>query len=109
MINEVNITESRDFQKAYNGFYRIRQRPKEFYETYYSFMEDNKDRSPSFRDTLQHKHNVHGRVEASFSSKLVATINPDLPVWETVVLDNLGLKPPAYYKKDKSERMRFYI
>lgn len=39
-------------------------------------------------------HNTTGRVEASFASKLVASVNPDLPVIDAFVLRNLGLRLP---------------
>lgn len=101
MINKVNVSENEEFQKAFNGFYRVRQRPKGFYEKFYTFMEENKENSPSFEKTLLYIYEELGRVEASFSSKLVATINPSLPIWDTVVLTNLGLKAPPYYKKNR--------
>ena len=33
-----------------------------------------------------------GRIEASFASKLYATLHPNAPVIDTVVLENLGLR-----------------
>ena len=66
-------------------------------------MEKNKNGAPSFEKTLRYIYEELGRVEASFSSKLVATINPDLPIWDTVVLKNLEKKPPAYYRKNRLE------
>jgi hypothetical protein len=35
-------------------------------------------------------------LEASFTSKLVATVNPSKPVIDSVVLRNVGLKLPRY-------------
>ena len=93
-IHKVDVTIDADFQRSYNGFYRVRQRKKDFYDTYYSFMEDNKNSAPSFEETLLYIHKELGRVEASFSSKLVATLNPDMPIWDSVVLQNLNLKMP---------------
>jgi hypothetical protein len=101
LINKVNVSQSEEFQKAFNGFYRMRQRPPIYYEKFYFFMAENKENSPSFEKTLRFIHEELGRVEASFSSKLVATINPDLPIWDTVVLKNLDLKAPAYYRKHR--------
>ncbi|WML23816.1 hypothetical protein [Neobacillus sp. OS1-33] len=66
-------------------------------------MEENKNGTPSFEKTFRYIYEELERVEASFSSKLVATINPDLPIWDTVVLKNLDKKPPAYYKKNRLE------
>ena len=46
-----------------------------------------------------------GQLEASFGSKLVATINANLPVWDQHVLDNLGLKEPSR-NRDTESRLR---
>lgn len=101
LITKVNVSEDRDFQKSFNGFYRVRQRPVDFYQVFYSYMENAKNGSTSFETTLTHLYKELGRVEASFSSKLVATINPDMPVWDSVVLKNIGLKAPAYHRKNR--------
>lgn len=103
MVNNVDVSDSVEFQKSFNGFYRVRQRPPIFYNKFYNFMEENKNGAPSFEKALKFIYEELGRVEASFSSKLVATINPDLPIWDTVVLKNLDKKPPAYYRKNRLE------
>lgn len=109
MVNLVDVAKDKEFQRAFNGFYRVRQRPQAFYDTFYSFMEENKGSTPSFEKTLKYIEKELGRIEPSFSSKLVATINPDLPIWDSVVLNNLQLKPPAYYQKDRIEKsIRLY-
>ncbi len=109
MIYRVNISRNEEFQKSFNGFYRMRQRPTIFYKKFYSFMEENKSNSPSFEEALLYIYQELGRVEASFSSKLVATINPNLPIWDTIVLKNIGLKPPQYYRKNRiKETMVLY-
>jgi hypothetical protein len=103
MVKKVDVSKSVEFQKAFNGFYRMRQRPPIYYERFFAFMEKNKDSSPSFDKTLRYIHEESNRVEASFSSKLAATINPDLPIWDSVVLKNLDLKAPAYYRINRIE------
>ncbi|MFS0779587.1 DUF6508 domain-containing protein [Neobacillus sp. 3P2-tot-E-2] len=109
LVNSVDVSKDKEFQRAFNGFYRVRQRPQAFYDTFYSFMEENKGSTPSFGKTLKYIEKELGRIEPSFSSKLVATINPDFPIWDSVVLNNLQLKPPAYYRKDRMEEtIRLY-
>ena len=44
------------------------------------------------------------RLEASFSSKLVATVNPDLPVWDAEVLRNLQIKKPLSTDKNRLKK-----
>jgi len=50
---------------------------------------------------LIHLHELTSRHEPSFASKLLATINPDKPVWDVNVLSNLSIKPPRYYAKNR--------
>jgi hypothetical protein len=100
-FHKTDVSKDLEFQKRFNGFYRIRQRKPEFYNEYYNFMEEHKDNEVSFDLVLEHFYNTFERVEASFSSKLVATINPNLPVWDEFILKNLGLKKPAYGTKNR--------
>ena len=48
----------------------------------------------SICDVLEEIHRETRWVEPSFSSKLAATVDENLPVWDKHVLHNLGLKPP---------------
>jgi hypothetical protein len=105
MMYNVDLSTNLEFKQAFNGFYRMRQRNQLYYDTFYIFMEANKYKAPSFAETLMHINEKLNRVEASFSSKLVATINPDLPVWDKIVLNNLGLKEPAQYDKHRISKI----
>lgn len=46
-------------------------------------------------------HERTGRIEASFSSKLVATLDPDKPVIDAFVLKFFGLRLPYPYQDDR--------
>lgn len=105
MLNIVNVSLDKDFQKMYNGFYRVRQRKPEFYEVYYSYMEKLKGNSVSFEEVIKHLYNELGRIEPSFSSKLVATIDDSKPVWDIHVLNNLALKQPPYFSGSDEEKL----
>jgi len=100
-FNKTDVSVDKEFQRTYNGYYKVRQRQPEFYEVYYNFMQDKKGKTISFDETLTFFYNTLGRVEASFSSKLVATINTDKPIWDEFVLQNLNLKRPATYSVDR--------
>ncbi|WP_156774314.1 hypothetical protein [Fictibacillus arsenicus] len=80
LIYNVDVSKSAEFKQAFNGFYRMRQRSQLFYDTFYRFMEENKYQSPTFEQALNFLFKELDRVEASFSSKLAATINPDHPI-----------------------------
>ena len=100
-FHNVDVSNNLEFQRMYNGFYRLRQRTSDFYAEYYEYMEKNRDRNLTYPEVLTHFYNRFNRIEASFSSKLLATINPSMPVWDVYVLNNLGLKKPPYTSKNR--------
>ena len=63
---------------------------------FFSILErEKRSDTVSFRTVLEEMLRKTKWIEASFSSKLVATVNANLPVWDQHVLDNLGLKAPS--------------
>ena len=100
-INKRNVSLDRDFQKRFNAFYRVR-RNKDWQKDFYTIMELNKDKEVSLEDVLINLYKKVGRIEASFASKLVATINTKSPIIDKVVFNNLGLKLPAVNTKDRN-------
>ena len=106
-LRKVDVSTDREFQKRFNGFYRIRQRTPEFYDAFYKKMEASKEGiCPTFAEVLDYFWQRLHRIEASFSSKLVATINPDLPVWDKEVLKNLKLKKPIPTDKNRLNKTK---
>ena len=89
----VNVTTDKDFQRKFNGFYRVR-RNSEWQNVFYDIMENGKTEDLTFEGVLQQIYNKTGRVEASFSSKLIHTLNHNMPIWDQFVLQNLNLKMP---------------
>lgn len=107
-LHSVNVAQNQEFQREYNVFFRMRQRKPEFYTDYYQFMELHKNDSLSdlsFQTVLYHFYDSFGRIEASFSSKLLSIINPDMPVWDKYVLENLGLKVPSCTASGRLEKI----
>ncbi|QSX09554.1 hypothetical protein J0B03_05690 [Alkalibacter rhizosphaerae] len=104
LLHQVDVSKDESFQKLYNGFYRMRQRKPEFYQGYYDFMEAKKTDAISFEETLEHFYEKFSRIESSFSSKLVATINPNKPVWDKYVMENLDIKVPSYSSNDRLQK-----
>ena len=104
-VHETDVSSNAEFQKFYNGFYRMRQRPADFYKTYYAFLEQNKNNLDlTFEEILAYLYEETGSIHASFSSKLLATVNPNMPIWDKFVLQNLGLRTPYYYEKDRLQK-----
>ncbi len=80
-----------EFRKKYNGFYKVRSRTPEWYDRYYDHLERQRQAPLAFEELLRRMHEVDDSVEASFVSKLIATIDPSRPIWDKYVLSNLGL------------------
>lgn len=94
LINQLrcaDVSADKEFQKKYNYFYRIR-RNEAWRNLYFNYLERQKNSSPSFEEILRYLYEQTGQIEPSFSSKLLATIHPDKPIWDQQVLGKLGLK-----------------
>jgi len=100
-VQLVVVSQDEQFQKKYNSFFRLSLRRfenfsfKEFSTDYYTFMEQHKtDKELSFEKILTHFYERFNTIEASFSSKLLAIIDREMPVWDTHVINKLNLKKP---------------
>jgi hypothetical protein len=99
----VNVSSDAAFQRLYNAFYRVQRRPRNWYQAYFQLMEELKKTRPSFPRVLTELNARLGKYEPSFSSKLVATIDPWKPVWDEFVLKNTEHTPPAYTSPTKHD------
>ena len=90
-VNTIDVSKDYGFQKTFNAFYRIR-RNTEWRKSFYGLFESAKKNRFSFKEVINGLYSGTGNVEASFSSKMLATIDPDKPIWDQYVLHNLGLE-----------------
>lgn len=93
-----------EFQRTFNSFYRVR-RDRRWREEFFRLLESGKERSLTFAEALDHLYRFCSRYEASFASKLVATLNPNLPVVDSIVLDNVGGKIPPSGSENRWARI----
>ena len=93
-----------EFQRRFGGFYRVR-RGEEWRDMFFRLLERYKTDSGTFGDAVSHLQIETGRFEASFASKLTATIDPSLPVIDSVVLRNVGLRLPATGARRRLDRI----
>jgi hypothetical protein len=103
-VHKTNVTTNRDFQRMYNGFYRVR-RNDEWQMHYYEVMEQAKTGTLGFREVLKELRKRTRRLEASFASKLVATLYPDRPVIDRFVLEYFRLSLPYHYQADREMKV----
>ena len=62
-----DVATSSEYQRAFNGYYRMRQRPQTWYDLFFSILEREKRRSAvAFGPVLEEILRKTGRVEASF-------------------------------------------
>ena len=103
-LRDLNVATDVEYQKNYTSYYRVR-RDEAWLIKYYSFMETYKnDNTLNFETILRYLSNIPHKVkvsrvnpsgyattvEASFASKMLATINPDFPIWDSQVVAALG-------------------
>ena len=88
-----DISTHGKYQTTFKGFYSVGHQQPAWYEAFFLILEREKcNHKISFREVLEEMWHKTKRIEASFSSKLVATINPSKPVWDKYVLQHLGLR-----------------
>ena len=104
-----SVDSDQGYQRIFNGFYRMQRRTEEWYRYYFSMLQREKhNKSITFRQVLEKIYAQKHRVEPSFSSKLVATIRPEMPVYDKHVRENLSLKVPPQYRPAK-DRVKEFI
>jgi len=102
-VQTTDVAQNKNFQELYKDFWITMYGKKPvklsdaWYISYFQFMEDKKNSPFTFEDVLRHLLPHDNRVEASFSSKLLATVNPNQPIWGTRVfcaIKEFGITQP---------------
>lgn len=106
-LRQVDVSTDQQYQTTYNGFYRVRLPFTEAYSTYYNLIEQNKNNNnPSLTYILNELLTATQRVETSFGSKLLATVNPNVAPLDSVVLGHLNLHLPTRTGQSDSARIQ---
>jgi hypothetical protein len=90
-----DVRGNAEFQKKFAGFYRVR-RDRDWKEQYFDLMESSKLTGIDFPRALGEINARCKMLEASFASKLVATLDPSKPVIDEFVLEYFGLQLPRW-------------
>ena len=92
-IQKEDFKADKDFQKQFNGYFRVRvkTKPNEWKSKFYQLLESQKKRPLSFEEISVELEKVNQTLAVSFTSKMLAAVNPNLPIWDSFVLKNLGL------------------
>lgn len=99
------------FQKRFTYFYRLR-RSHNWLDKYYQTFEQTRYRKDiTFEEIISTIAEFsENRIEISFASKMLSTINPDLPIWDKYIRDNLDLPqiPPTNTPDRFEQAVRAY-
>lgn len=98
-IDLSDAVKSESFRKAYTGYYSMARKGKYFCGEYFKIMERLKGEiNLDFETVFDRVYEIAHTDEVSFSSKMLHTINPDLPIWDSIVAkEHFGMKV-RYYK-----------
>ena len=80
------------FQQSFNTFYKVSRRSAQWYVHFYEVFFQTREENWNFEKILLEIYKQTGTVEASFASKIRASIDEDSVVIDSVVLLNLGLR-----------------
>jgi hypothetical protein len=97
-IHEINVTSDLEFQNVFRGFYQMKRFYSDhFARHYFILMEQLKDagENMTFKMAIERIKHIQGTYEMSFSSKLLHTIYPLHPIWDSVVTNHhFGVRAP---------------
>jgi hypothetical protein len=92
----VDVSRRGEFQTLFNRFYVMSRRTEKFKTAFYSLFQQLRDETNlDFGTCLHLQYEAFPTVEASFVSKMIATINPNRPVYDSLVRKALGLSSPS--------------
>lgn len=96
----VDVVEYAKFQKIYREFYQLRRfYSDEFAKGYFEIMQTLKGvPNVTFQQILEKVNSIEKNSnETSFSSKLLHTLDPSYPIWDSIVTDKhlFNLKAPS--------------
>ena len=106
-IKDTSLIENAEFQKRFNGFYRVSRMSPQWYKGFYGVFDSSRNSTPTFLELLTALHSVTNRCEASFASKLLATLDPTMPVIDSVVLGILKAKVPGPLTLNRLQEVSF--
>ena len=90
-----DVSSDEEFKRAFVSFYRVRC-PQWWIDGYFVILQEMRSRKDvSIRVILERLCEMSGgrRIDLSFASKMLHTIQPDMPIWDSVVATNLDLAP----------------
>lgn len=101
-VRQTDVSTDMEFQRIFNGFYIVR-RNAEWRKCFYGYFEKAKESTPFFDEIITYLYENTGYIEPSFSSKMLATLAPEKPIWDKYVVQNLDMTLEGKTKQEKLE------
>lgn len=92
-VNKANYYHNNDFRHKFNRFYRVR-RNGEWQNSFYDLFPRAMNYTDGFAEMLDAMHKKTGCFEASYISKMLATVDCKMPIYDKNVLNFLGISVP---------------
>ena len=77
-FNATDVSSDTDFQRVFNGFYRVR-RNEQWRKAYYGLFEQAKTKTLNFADIINYMYENTGNIEPSFPAKCLQVSTPPSP------------------------------
>ena len=104
-LMQTDVSCDREYQRRFNGFFRMSRRTEAFYTDFYEYLERNKNKGISFAEVLTYLYEKQHRLEMSFASKMVALVDPTFPIWDSVVAGgHFGMTAPYANESNRLEK-----
>lgn len=94
-VQKVNVSVDQNFKDTFCEYYGLNGfTDLSFQNDFFNYMQQIKSKNPlpSYRDVMEQLWKQTGRVDYSFSSKLLHTLNPNSPILDRHVLRLLGFE-----------------
>ena len=84
--DNLDLAVNDDFKRLYVYFFKVRRSRTSFLPFYFKLLNDRKDDiNISFINILEIIFDEFKQDHPSFSSKLIHSVNPNLPIWDSIV------------------------
>lgn len=92
-----DVSKDTEYKRKFGGYYRMRFVSQQYRDAFFSVFEQIKyQRNISFEEVANKLYHVDNKHEFSFISKMLHTINPTRPIFDSQVNKALNLKRPTY-------------
>lgn len=98
--NSCDFSKDKEFQKSFNGYYLAGPKDQLWYETFYKLFQEARMNNYTFEDVLFKFYKETGRVELSFCSKMIHTLNPTMPIIDQYILWKFGFNTKTDFKNN---------